>query len=176
MHDLYKCFENAFPEKVQSRNLRRGEKLLRFGQREKYTYFVVSGALRAYCLTDGAEQNIRFGYQGSILTSLPSFFTGAPSILEIEALRKTSLKCYDRAHLRLFMSSASEHTTRYISILENLVSQTLDREMDLLLSDPLDRNQRVLKRSPALFQEIPLRHIANYLRMTPEHLSRLRKS
>jgi hypothetical protein len=34
----------------------------------------------------------------------------------------------------------------------------------------------VFKRSPQLFQEIPNKHIASYLRMSPETLSRLKKS
>ncbi|MEO0734297.1 MAG: Crp/Fnr family transcriptional regulator, partial [Bacteroidota bacterium] len=34
--------------------------------------------------------------------------------------------------------------------------------------------RRVLARSPRLFQEIPAKYIANYLRMTPETLSRIR--
>ena len=37
-----------------------------------------------------------------------------------------------------------------------------------------ERYLRVLGRSPALFQEIPHRYIANYLRMSAETLSRLK--
>jgi hypothetical protein len=61
-------------------------------------------------------------------------------------------------------------------ILENLAVQQLEREIDLLKNSPKERYERVLKRSPQLFQEIPNRHIANYLRMSPETLSRLKKS
>ena len=51
----------------------------------------------------------------------------------------------------------------------------LERETDLLIKSPQVRYEKVLKRSPQLFQEIPLTYIASYLRMTPETLSRLRK-
>ena len=64
----------------------------------------------------------------------------------------------------------------WIAILENLVQQQMDREKDLLIDSPLERYNRVLKRSPKLFQEIPHKYIANYLRMSPETLSRLKKS
>ncbi len=64
----------------------------------------------------------------------------------------------------------------WIEILENLGVQQLEREIDLLKNSPKERYERVLKRSPQLFQEIPNRHIANYLRMSPETLSRLKKS
>ncbi|WP_317127531.1 MULTISPECIES: hypothetical protein [Chryseobacterium] len=61
-------------------------------------------------------------------------------------------------------------------ILEDLVLQQVEREKDLLISAPKERYERVLKRSPQLFQQIPDKYIANYLRMSPETLSRLKKS
>ena len=64
----------------------------------------------------------------------------------------------------------------WTAILENLVLQQMEREIDILTSSPKERYQRVLKRSPQLFQEIPNRYIANYLRMSAETLSRLKKS
>jgi len=60
--------------------------------------------------------------------------------------------------------------------LEQLTLQQLEREKDILTSSPLERYKRVLKRSPQLFQEIPNKYIADYLRMTPETLSRIKKS
>ena len=64
----------------------------------------------------------------------------------------------------------------WTQILENLVIQQMEREIDILTNSPKERYLRVLKRSPQLFQEIPNKHIANYLRMSPETLSRLKKS
>jgi hypothetical protein len=43
-----------------------------------------------------------------------------------------------------------------------------------LINAPAERYERVLKRSPKLFQEVPNKYIANYLRMSPETLSRLK--
>jgi CRP/FNR family transcriptional regulator, anaerobic regulatory protein len=55
-----------------------------------------------------------------------------------------------------------------------LVVQQMQRELDLLTASPIERYRRVIARSPQLFQEVPLKYIADYLRMTPETLSRLR--
>ena len=60
-------------------------------------------------------------------------------------------------------------------MLGELIYQQMERERDILTSSPLERYKRVLSRSPQLFQEIPNKHIASYLRMTPETLSRLKK-
>lgn len=52
----------------------------------------------------------------------------------------------------------------------------IEREIDILTFSPAERLNRVQERSPHLFQEIPSKYIAAYLRMTPETLSRIRKS
>ena len=61
-------------------------------------------------------------------------------------------------------------------MLENLITQQMEREVDLLIESPAERLKRILERSPNLFQHVPLKYIANYLRMTPETLSRIRNS
>ncbi len=52
----------------------------------------------------------------------------------------------------------------------------MEREQDLLINSPEERYRRVLKRSPQLFQEVPHKYIAAYLRMPPETLSRVKKA
>lgn len=55
-------------------------------------------------------------------------------------------------------------------MLEGFVCGLLEREIDLLEPDPAQRYQMVLARSPQLFQHVPLRYIASYLRMSSETL------
>jgi len=50
----------------------------------------------------------------------------------------------------------------------------IERETELLTFTPEQRVNRLLQRSPHLFQFIPRKYIASYLRMTPETLSRLK--
>src|SRR5687768_12364719 len=70
----------------------KGEYLIQEGQVEHSIYFIESGAVRVFHVTEFEEQTIRFGYEGSIITSLSSFITGNPSEFYIEALRKTIVK------------------------------------------------------------------------------------
>ena len=65
---------------------------------------------------------------------------------------------------------------QYQILLEELFAQQIEREIDILTHSPVERYKRVLERSPQLFQEIPAKYIASYLRMTPETLSRIQKS
>lgn len=138
-------------------------------------YYVESGSLRIFVMNGNDEQNIRFGYTGDFIIALDSFLTEKSSPLGIQALKKTVVKIIPKKEIGEFLESESNQKA-WTKILENLILQQLDREMDLLKISPRERYESVLKRSPRLFQEIPSRHIANYLRMSPETLCRLKKS
>lgn len=138
-------------------------------------YYIESGSLRIFVLDDYEEQTIRFGYKENLIVSLDSFLTGKPSELYIQAIKKTVIKVVTKEQIDIFLEKENKQKL-WTKILENLVVQQMEREIDILTNSPKERYERVLKRSPQLFQEIPNRHIANYLRMSAETLSRLKKS
>lgn len=86
------------------------------------------------------------------------------------------MKVLEKKPYMEFIKQSPERFQSWLQILEQLVYQQLERERDLLTSSPAVRFKRVLDRSPLLFQEVPNKYIAAYLRMTPETLSRLKKS
>jgi CRP-like cAMP-binding protein len=145
------------------------------GSIDTNVYYVESGSLRVFVLDDYEEQIIRFGYKENLIVSLDSFLTGKPSDFYMQAIKKTELKVITKSEIDNFLKVETNRIL-WTKILENLVLQQLEREIDILTTSPRERYHRVLKRSPQLFQEIPNRHIANYLRMSAETLSRLKKS
>lgn len=154
----------------------RNQFLKKGGSTDTHIYFIESGSLRIF-ITDGEEERIvRFGYQNNIIVALDSFFTQKPSDFYIQAIKKTTVKIISKEKFMTFINSNPENLKIWLEILEDLVLQQIEREKDLLVQSPRERYERVLKRSPQLFQEIPNKHIANYLRMTAETLSRLKKS
>ena len=156
--------------------LNRGDYLIKKGVVERFIYFVKTGAVRACLLTDEEEFTIRFGYRGSIITSITSYFSGEPSDIYIQAIRKTSLLRTTKTDFEAFVNSDMTLLQKYQEVLKELVVSFMEREVDLLTKDPAERLSIILERSPQLFQEVPHKYIASYLRMSPETLSRLLKS
>jgi len=156
--------------------LNRNEFLTKAGKTDTHIYLVLSGTLRIYVTEGLEEQVIRFGYQNNLIAALDSFLTDKPTDFYIQAIKKTTLKAISKKNFMDFIQSSEDHTQTWFLILENFVLQQMERERDLLTTSPVERYNRVLKRSPQLFQEIPSRHIASYLRMTPETLSRIKKA
>lgn len=160
----------------EKKEFRRNEFLKIAGSTDTSIYFIEKGSVRIFMTDEHEERIIRFGYTGNIIVSLDSFLSGNPSDLYIQAIKRTSVKVASKKDFYEFIQSDEANMKFWMHILEDLVLQQLEREKDLLINAPGKRFERVLNRSPRLFQEVPNKYIANYLRMSPETLSRLKKS
>ena len=165
--------ENLWDKEIE---LERNEYLKVRGSIDTNIYLVTHGSLRIFVIDEYEEHTIRFGYQNNLIASLDSFLNEQPSEFYIQALKKTKVKSISKKKYLSFIESTSENKKIWVMILESFVLQQMERERDILTSSPVERYNRVLKRSPQLFQEIPNKYIASYLRMTPETLSRIKKS
>ncbi len=156
--------------------LKRNDNLKLQGTIDTHLYYIVSGSLKLSIMIGDEEQIIRFGYKDNFITALDSFITEKASPFIFQAIKKTEIKVITKsAYLELILQS-EENKMMWDKLLEQLILQQLEREIDILTTNPKARYERVLARSPQLFQEIPHKYIASYLRMTPETLSRLQKS
>ncbi len=158
------------------KELARNEYLKVAGSVDSNIYFVVSGCLRIFVVEEFEEHTIRFGYQENLVVALDSFVTGQPSDFFMQAIKKTTVKWIPKDKYIDFIQSDPENIQMWNKMLEYLILAMMERERDILTSSPVERYNRVLKRSPQLFQEVPHKYIASYLRMTPETLSRIKKS
>jgi CRP-like cAMP-binding protein len=175
MIEFTQAVNTLFESEGKIIQLKKGELLVKEGQTEQHLYFVKEGAIRAFVQTEHEEHTIRFGYQGNIINSLASYISQQPSELSLEALKKTLVIALKKPQIESLIYSSHDHTKAYLQLIEQLIVQQIERETDLLIESPSVRLERVLKRSPLLFQHIPLKYIASYLRMSPETLSRIRK-
>ena len=165
------AFEPLWKKRVQ---LSRYDFLIRQGQVEQGLYFVTNGALRIYYPLPDEEICVGFGYPNTLMVSFPSFVDARPSAYYIQALKKSDLIGISKADFVQLMESRPNIKRFWYEQLEKALVGKIEREVDLLLPEPEQRLQRVMQRSPHLFQHIPKKYIASYLRMSPETLSRLK--
>lgn len=154
--------------------LRRGDFLLQAGQTDHYLYFIDAGVLRIFLPTQQEEICVGFGYASTLICSFPSFVEGRPSSYSIQTLKASQLLAITRADLLDLVERHPNIGRFWRAELERAVVGRIEREIDLLLPEPQRRLDRLRTRSPHLFQLVPRKYIASYLRMTPETLSRLR--
>lgn len=156
-------------------NLKRNEYLVTKSTINTNLFWVEKGSLRVFIEDENEEHTIRFGYKGSIIAALDSFITNKPTNFYIQALKKCTIKVISKAKYLDIIESSVDNKKIWDQILQGLIYQQMEREIDLITYSPQKRFERVLERSPQVFQEIPQKYIASYLRMTPETLSRILK-
>lgn len=156
--------------------LKRNEFLVRKGMMHTHLYFVKTGSLRVFIEDEIEEHTIRFGYENSLITALDCFLTETPTAFYIQAIKRCKLKTISKEKYMKLINSNEMYKEVWNDVLQNFVYQQIEREIDLITYSPQKRFERVFKRSPQLFQQIPQKYIASYLRMTPETLSRILKS
>ena len=164
------------PDEIYSKRIiiKKNEYLLAEGMMDCHIYIVEDGAFKVYYISDYQEQIVRFGYPDSIIISPESFFDGKQSKFYIQALKNSVMLRIHRDDFYDYIKQDISYLLQYIQTLEATMSQLIAREIDLLTVSPVERYNRVYRRSPQLFQHIPAKYIASYLRMTPETLSRIR--
>ncbi len=139
-------------------------------------YFIISGSVKVYFVHKEVEYILYFGYEDSIITALDSFISNNKSNLEIQAIKKTEIFYLSKEEFESFLNSNIKYVKLWNKVLEDLIIYQFEREKELLLNSPEERYLKALERNPKLFQKIPHKHIASYLRMAPETLSRLKKT
>lgn len=161
---------------TKSIELKREDLLTHADQVDQNLYWIKEGCIRVYIYSEDQEKTIRFGYKDNIITSLDSFITGKPTEFHMSAIRKTVVVSTAKEKFEDWLKDDPSRQNTWFRFMELLVQQQLEREVDLLTDSPGERITRVLRRSPQLFQEVPHKYIASYLRMTPETLSRILNS
>ncbi|WP_082893607.1 Crp/Fnr family transcriptional regulator [Rufibacter ruber] len=151
----------------------RGDFLVREGQVEQHLYFVLSGAFWLYYPTPAENICVGFAYPNTLVTAFPSLVTQQPSTYCIQALRKAELLAITKSDFDTIQEKRPVFGKFWRLELEKALMGKMEREIDLQLLTPEQRLQRLLARSPHIFQLVPRKYIASYLRMTPETLSRI---
>jgi CRP-like cAMP-binding protein len=158
------------------KKLGRHELLYQKGKTENNIYFIESGTLKICYDLKEQEIIVGFGYKNTFIFDLPSFFTGQPSNFHIQAIKSSQLYGINKTDFYKLLDTNLAIAKYWRTRTELILLDLVEREIDILTTSPEERYQRLQKRRPELFQHIPNKYIASYLRMTPETLSRLKKS
>lgn len=152
-------------------------RLLSPGQVCKKVFFVERGLLRLYALDEaGKEHIVQFAPESWFITERESLYFSRHSRLYIDALEDCQLSVFDQEYLDQASALSIEFRTYNEYLLQNHIRQLQNRIVSLLGSTAESRYLEFLQLYPDLMQRVPQWMIASYLGMTPESLSRVRRS
>lgn len=152
----------------------KGEVVVREGQYSKRAFLIVKGSGRAYYLKDGKDISDWFSFENEIMAPIFSFFGDGPSPHYCEFIEDSTALEFSK-ELMDELGSAHHDFERLIS---RIVTQTLlglcTRLNAIQFNRAEERYEQLLQMYPNITNRMPLTHIASYLGITLETLSRIR--
>lgn len=163
-----------FISSSEIRTFNGGEVVVREGQYSKKAYLIFEGCARAYYLKDGKDITDWFTFENQFMASIISFFSNEPSPHYVEFVEDSTVLQFSKETVDR-LSGKYHDFERFIS---KIVTETMlglcERLHTIQFAKAGERYQHLLTIHPQITNRIPLTHIASYLGITLETLSRIR--
>ena len=162
-------------ERKREKTLKADEFFLMAGEIPRYIGYVVSGLLRLYYIdAEGRDVTKHFCPENTLAISYSAFLQRQESRFFIQAIEDTKLYIFD---YQTYSDLLKGHICWQIvakKLAELLFILKEKRESELLLQNAQERYLHFLEDYPDIEKRVNQYHIASYLSITPESLSRIR--
>lgn len=161
--------------KFEKISVRKGEILLRAGQSVPYQYYVHDGCMRTYHVTDtGKDVTIQFAIKDWWISDYTAFFTGGKSVLNIECIQDAIVYRLARQSMEELYVEVPGIESFFRIKMERFFGSFQRRILSDLALSAKDKYKTFLKAYPNIEKHIKNYHLASYLGITTESLSRIR--
>jgi CRP-like cAMP-binding protein len=146
------------------------------GRTPVYHNFIVSGFMRKFYINEkGEEVTVE-------LNDGPRFFTSYHHFIK-QTVSNEYLQCLTDCELLRISKTDAENTAKTsftqkdytIRLFQQLLEEDKQRMDDLATLTAEQRYRKLMKNSPAIVQNVPLKYIASWLGIKAESLSRIRR-
>jgi CRP/FNR family transcriptional regulator, anaerobic regulatory protein len=164
-----------FIEAMEESFIAKGEHFLKEGQISRHLGYIKSGLMMHYKIVDGIEVPADFTKENEWMAYLKSFTTHTPSDMNIKALEDTFLLTLSSTKMgELFQKQPKFMAMRSYYTELSFIRNT-EHASSLASLNAKQRYYKFMQNQPDLLNRIPQYHIAAYLGIKPQSLSRLRK-
>jgi len=151
-----------------------GSFILKEGQTCNDASLVVNGLVRSYYINEDKDITSRFMDEGFIVTSWISYYTRQPGNEFIETIEDTTLVSLSYNNIQLLYKEFPEFNIVGRRQVEYAFFLSEQRTQLLRKHTAEEKYKFFLDNHPTLLQRVSLKHIATYLGMNEETLSRVR--
>ncbi|MDT0647612.1 Crp/Fnr family transcriptional regulator [Zunongwangia sp. F260] len=174
--DLDLSEENEFLSILSEIRISKREFLIEPGQEVLSEFYVVSGCLEAYYLDESGNRHIiQFAVEDWWISDFEAFFSGKKSELFVEAIENSHLLEIQKSNLDTLYKRIPKFERFFRIKTTNAFVALRGRIMSALQKNNKQRYIEFCEQYPQIEQRVPNSHIANYLGIKPESLSRIRK-
>lgn len=159
------------PKKVRKRQY-----VLNAGDVCQYITFVEQGMLRSFTVDeDGHEHVVQFAIEGWWISDVGSFVSGKEALYNIEALEDSALLHLTKTGMEDLLTEIPVMERFFRLLMQNNIVALQRRVIAYMSLSAEEKYLKLMEVAPDVMQRASQQHIASYLSMTPETLSRVRK-
>jgi len=155
--------------------IRKGTQILNAGTEEKSLRFLNKGIVREYYATPDKETNINFYTKPQFITDLSSFNSDTKTKKYQEALSDIELLTIEKSDFRKLLKEYDCGKSFIDLSFQRLLKNKELFEYNRITKSAEELYKELFIYKPNWLEKIPQYHIASYLNITPETLSRIRK-
>ena len=159
----------------REKDVPKGSVLIREGQSVKNTFFVTDGCLRSYCIDkNGKEHTLQFAVKNWWISDFIAIYANELATLTIECLTESKVIEFNAKELDEIHTLFPEFESFQRHNLERHVVSLHRRIMNQMQLTAEERYDLFLEQYPDIEQHTRNYHIASYLGITQQSLSRIR--
>lgn len=145
------------------------------GEVVKKFYFNAEGFVRMYYLADGKEKTAFFYPKNTFVSDYESYVHETPTKINFQAMEQTRLVEISKDTADHWLAASPKFAQLAVKLMEDdlILHQNIIREV--VTQSPEERYYQMMENSPEIFQKVPQQHIAAFLGLVPESLSRIKK-
>ena len=141
-----------------------------------YSNYVVQGAFRSFYIdAEGKEHTVQIAVEDWFVSDFYSYITQTPATLYVEALEDSRILRMDYKDIEGLCREVHALSEYFRRSTERAFAFSRKRALSGISMSAEERYLEFLDRYPGIIQRIPQRHIASYLGMSAEFLSKIRK-
>jgi CRP-like cAMP-binding protein len=160
---------------AKEKTVSKGDMLIRQGQSVNKIFFVTNGCLRSYFLDkNGKEHTLQFAIKGWWISDYIAIHSNELATLNVECLTNSTVIEFNAEKLNGIHEFFPEFEVFHRKNLERHVVSLHKRILNQLQLSAPERYDLFLAQYPVIEQYIPNYHIASYLGITQQSLSRIR--
>ncbi len=141
---------------------------------ERYFYFILTGSAGIFLWKESNFVCLDFAFDNQFCTDYMSLLTAKPTPLQLTALENSEMLRMTAANFRMLTQKTVGSVIRLVSAEMSFVEKQ-QQQIELMTKTAEERYQLLLRKFPDISNRIPQKHIASYLGITPQSLSRIRK-
>lgn len=158
------------------KKLRKRQYLLNAGDACQYITFVEKGLLRSFTVDDeGHEYVVQFAIEGWWISDMGSFTSGKEALYNIEALEDCELLNLTKQSMEELLVKIPVMERFFRLLMQNNIVSLQRRVIAYMSLSAEEKYLKLLEVAPDIMTRAPQQHIASYLSITPETLSRIRR-